>query len=91
MTLRGLRLRMSGITAIAIVCVLVALAGGVLLLGRQFIFDEAQTRLESEAAETAQGVRDGAAPAAQPGTFYLVWGPNGQIITAPAGLFNRSL
>lgn len=86
MTLRALRLRMSGITAIAIVCVLVVLAGGVLLLGRQFIFGEAQTRLETDAAETAQDVRNGTTPAAQSGTFSLVWGPDGQIVTAPPGV-----
>ena len=89
MNLHGLRLRMSGITALAIVSVLVALAGGFLLLGRQFLFDEAQTRLESDAAETTQGVRDRLDTAAripQTGTFYLVWGPDGQIVTAPTGL-----
>ena len=89
MKLRGLRWRTSGITAIAMVCVLLALAGGVLLLGRHFLFDEAQTRLESDAAETAQRLSNGlvgAAPIPQSGTFYLVWGPDGQIVTAPAGL-----
>jgi signal transduction histidine kinase len=77
---------MSGITAIAIVCVLVALAGGTLLLARQFIVGEAQTRLETDASETAQDVRNGATPAAVSGAFYLIWGPDGQIVTAPPGV-----
>ncbi len=82
--LSGLRLRMTAITAGAMLIVLAVLAIGVLAVSSQVFRQETENRLEATAGSTAQEVSLRGAPIVlsertryDPAIFFLAWFPSG--------------
>ena len=91
MSLQSLRLRMTLVTAGAMLMVLLVLAGGVLLFTSALVTQQETQAVQAQATTTAREVAEHGPPglAIDPGTYaagtyYLLWDADGGLVQAPA-------
>lgn len=91
MSLQSLRIRMTLVTAGAMLMVLLVLAGGVLLFTSALVTQQETQALQAQAATAGREVTEHGPPglsidsgAYSAGTYYLLWDTQGGLVQAPA-------